>query len=172
MRADPTNRVKLKELRKCLPASRNDLSAVAVLARMGAAVQPLVPDLLKWTRDESWPVAKPVTDLLVGLGSAIVGELNGALGSRDSTLRIAALRIASKLPANGLRQLSSRLFMIATDGQSWGADLLALQLLARHEIADDAWIEAWLDFKREYHDARLADIAGIRRLLETRSHGT
>ena len=167
MRADQTDRSRLKELRKSLPASKDDVSAVAGLARMGfPAVQPLVPDLLKWTRDGSWPVAKPITNLLVAIGPALVGDLNAALGSRDNRLRTAALRIAAELPASAIGQLSARLFMVATDGQSWGADLLALELLARHGIGDDTWIEGWLEFKREYHEARLADIAGVRRLLK------
>ena len=94
-----------------------------------------------------------------------------ALGSRDDQLKAAVLRrIVSEWSSDDVRGLSSRLFLIATDGQSWGADLLALRLLAQHHIGDPEWIAGWLEFKKEYHEQRLADVAGIFAILEGKGH--
>jgi hypothetical protein len=93
-----------------------------------------------------------------------------ALGSSDAGLKTAVLRhIVSQWPSDDVRGVSSRLLMIATDGQSWGADLLALRLLTEHGLGDPEWIAAWLGFKREYHERRLADIAGVLAILESKA---
>ena len=168
MRRDERDRLRRKELRKLLPANKDDLAAVEALVRSGyPAVQPLLHDLLKWIRVESWPVAKPITDFLVTIGPPLTPEVGEVLASRDDLWKAAVLKnIVTDWPSDAIRQLSPQLFMIATDGQSWGADLLALRLLARHAIADPVWISGWLEFKRDHHNARLAEIADILRLVD------
>lgn len=166
MRGNAADRRRLKELRKLLPADKDDVAAVAELARVGyPGVQPLLHDLLKWIRVESWPVAKPVTDLLIAMGPAIAPDVSRVLASRDDPWKAVVLRqIVAGWPADAIKQLSPQLFMLATHGQSWGADLLALHLLARHGIGDATWIAGWLALKREHHEARLAEINEILRL--------
>jgi hypothetical protein len=123
-------------------------------------------DILKWIRVESWPVAKPIADFLVTIGPALAPEVGIVLASRDDLWKAAVLRnIVADWPTEAVRQLSPQLFMISTDGQSWGADLLALRLLARHGIGDPQWITGWLEFKRDHHHARLAEIADILHLV-------
>jgi hypothetical protein len=163
VRNDQRDRLRQKELRKLLPTTKDDLAAVEALARAGyPAVQPVAFDILKWIRVESWPVAKPIVAFLVTIGPALVPEVGKVLASRDDLWKAAVLRnIVADWPTETVRQLSPQLFMIATDGQSWGADLLALRLLARHGIGDPQWITAWLEFKRDHHHARLAEIADI-----------
>jgi hypothetical protein len=168
VRDDQRARLRRKELNKLLPTNKDDLAAVEALVRSGyPAVQPLLYDLLKWIRVESWPVAKPICDFLVTIGPALAPEVGKVLASRDDLWKAVVLRnIVRDWPADMIRQLSPQLFMIATDGQSWGADLLALRLLARHRIGDLQWIAGWLEFKRDHHRARLAEIAEILRLVE------
>jgi Domain of unknown function (DUF5071) len=165
------DRLRWKELRKLLPTDKDDVAAVEALAKSGyAAVQPVLYDLLKWIRVDSWPVAKPVCDFLVTIGPALAPEVGRVLASRDDLWKAAVLRhIVDDGPADAIRELSPQLFMIATDGQSWGADLLALRLLARHRIGESQWIAGWLEFKRSHHHARLADIADIVALIEARA---
>jgi hypothetical protein len=93
-------------------------------------------------------------------------QVREVLGSRSDSLKAVVLgQVVSKWPTQDVRGLSDQLFLIATDGQSWGADLLALRLLAQHRIGDPEWITGWLEFKREHHEARLSEIAEIRRML-------
>ena len=169
MRIDHRQRLRRRELRKLLPSNKDDLAAIDTIATHGyPAVEPLLADLLKWIRVESWPVAKPLREFLASIGSALTPHVQEALGSGDAALRVALLRhIVSQWPGDQVRGLSSQLFMIATDGQSWGADLLALRLLAQHGIGEPAWIAAWLDFKSEYHRQRLADVAEIAAIVKS-----
>jgi hypothetical protein len=168
VRIDQRERLLRKELRKLLPANKDDLAALeAITARGYPAVQPILLDLLKWIRDDSWPVAKPACEFLVSIGSRLVPEVLEVLGSRDDVLKAVVLRqIVSGWSSDDVSSLSSRLFLIATDGQSWGADLLALRLLAQHGIGDPEWITGWLEFKREHHEKRLSEIAEILRIVQ------
>lgn len=115
-------------------------------------------------------MAKPACEFLVSIGSQLAPQVQEALGSRDDQLNAAVLRqIVSEWSSDDVRGLSTRLFLIATDGQSWGADQLALRLLAQHRIGDPEWIAGWLEFKREYHEKRLGDVAGIVAILEDKA---
>jgi hypothetical protein len=167
MRLDQRQRLVRKELRKLLPANQDDVAAIeAITARGYPAVQPILFDLLKWARHDDWPVAKPAREFLASLGGQLAPQVDEALGSSDTGMKRAALQIVSRWPRDDVRGVASRLLMIATDGQSWGADLLALRLCAQHGIGDPEWIAGWLGFKREYHERRLADIAEISAMLE------
>jgi hypothetical protein len=168
VRRDQRQRLLRRELRKLLPANKDDVAAIAAIAALGyPAVEPILIDLLKWIRYDSWPVATPAREFLASLGGRLAPHIHEALGSRDTQLKASCLRyIVSQWSSDDVRGVSSELFLIATDGQSWGADLLALGLLAQHGIGDPEWIAAWLRFKREYHERRLADIAGVLDVLE------
>jgi hypothetical protein len=167
VRIDQRERLLRKELRKLLPVNKDDVAAIETITAHGyPAVQPILLDLLKWIRVESWPVAKPACGFLVTIGPRLAPQVREVLGSRDDSLKAAVLRrIVNEWPSDDVRGLSDQLFLIATDGQSWGADLLALRLLARHGIGDPEWITGWLEFKREHHEKRLSEIAEILRIL-------
>jgi hypothetical protein len=167
VRIDQRERLLRKELRKLLPVNKDDVAAIETITAHGyPAVQPILLDLLKWIRGESWPVAKPACEFLVTIGPRLAPQVREVLGSRDDSLKAAVLRrIVNEWPSDDVRGLSDQLFLIATDGQSWGADLLALRLLARHGIGDPEWITGWLEFKREHHEQRLSEIAEILRIL-------
>lgn len=167
MRIDQQHRLLRKELRKLLPATKHDVAAIEAIAARGyPAVQPILLDLLKWIRIDSWPVAKPACAFLASIGPQLAPQVWEVLGSRDDLLKAVVLRqIVSGWPSDDVRALSPQLFLIATDGQSWGADLLALHLLAQHRIGDPEWIAGWLEFKREHHEKRLAEITETVRVL-------
>jgi hypothetical protein len=166
VRIDQRERLLRKQLRKLLPANKDDVAAIEAIKAHGyPAVQPILLDLLKWIREESWPVAKPTREFLLTIGPRLAPQVREVLGSRSDSLKAAVLGLVNEWPAEDVRGLSDQLFLIATDGQSWGADLLALRLLAQHRIGDPEWITGWLEFKREHHEKRLAEIAEIRRML-------
>jgi Domain of unknown function (DUF5071) len=167
VRIDQRERLLRKELRKLLPVDKDDVAAIEAITAHGyPAVQPILLDLLKWIRDESWPVAKPACEFLVTIGPQLAPQVREVLGSRDDSWKAVVLRqIVSEWASDDVRGLSDQLFLIATHGQSWGADLLALRLLAQHGIGDPEWITGWLEFKREHHVKRLSEIAEILRIL-------
>src|SRR6266545_2148637 len=155
-RIDQQQRLLRNELRKLLPADKDDVAAIsAIRARGYPTVQPILRDLLKWIRVESWPVAKPACEFLLTIGPRLAPQVQDVLGSRDDLLKARVLRlIVSEWPRDDVRDLSAQLCLIATDGQSWGADLLALRLLEQHGMGDPEWITGWLEFKREHHEQR------------------
>ena len=111
-----------------------------------------------------WP--SRLANSVVTIGPRLAPQVRETLGSRDVSLKAAVLRqIVSEWPSEAVHGLSDQLLLIATDGQSWGADLLALRLLAEHRLGDPEWIAGWLEFKREYHQGRLSDIAEVLRML-------
>jgi hypothetical protein len=170
VRIDPRERLLRKELRKLLPANKDDVAAIEAITAYGyPGVGPILLDLLKWIRVESWPVAKPVCEFLVTIGPRLAPQVREVLGSRDDLWKAVVLRhIVSEWPSDDVRGLSAQLLLIATNGQSWGADLLALRLLGQHGLGDPEWITGWLEFKREHHEKRLSEIAEILRLLQDR----
>jgi Domain of unknown function (DUF5071) len=157
-----------KELRKLLPANKDDVAAVQSLVTLDCAVvQPLLYDILKWIRQESWPVAKPICEFLVSMGPRLSPEVRSVLRSRDDCWKATILKkIVKDWPREEIVLLSPELFMMATDGQSRGADLLALRLLAQHGIGDPQWIAGWLEFKQDHHRARLSEIEEILKIGE------
>ena len=168
MRIDPKQRFLRKELRALLPSNQDDVAAIEAIAARGyPAVEPILLDLMKWIRVRSWPVAKPSCEFLASIGPRLAPQVEQVLGSRDDVLKAVVLReFVSRWPGDDVRGLSAQLSMIATDGQSWGADLIALRLLAQHGLSDPEWIDGWLQFKREHHEKRLADIAEVVRILD------
>jgi hypothetical protein len=170
VRIDERERLQRRELRKLLPANKDDVGAIdAIRAHGYPAVQPILLDLLKWIRVESWPVAKPACEFLRTIGPRLAPQVREVLRSRDDPWKDVVLRqIVSEWPSDDVRGLSAELLLIATNGQSWGADLLALRLLAQHGIGDPEWITAWLEFKRDHHEKRLSEIAEILHTLRDR----
>jgi hypothetical protein len=163
-------RLAQKELRGLIPSNQDDIAAVhAAITRGYPAVKPIVYDLLKWVRVDSWPVAKPLLEFFAGVGPVLAPEIEVILNTRDNLWKSVVLRsIVVGWPADEIRRLAGPLFTIATDGQSWGADLLALRLLAVHAIGDPDWIAGWLEFKQEYEGRRLTEIHEISRILRSR----
>ena len=166
MRLDPRERLLRKELRKLLPVNKDDVAAIDVIATQGyPAVQPILLDLLKWIRIESWPVAKPACEFLVTIGPSLAPQVREVFGSSDDSWKAVVLRqIVSEWPSEGVRGLANHLDQIATHGR-WGADLLALRLLAKHAVGDPERIAGLLESKRQHHEKRLSEIAEIRRLF-------
>jgi hypothetical protein len=169
MRTDHRFRLLRKELRKLLPVNKDDVAAIEAIMALGyPAVEPIVLDLLKWIRQESWPVAKPACEFLVTIGPRLLPQVREVLGSRqrDDSWKADVLRqIVSEWPSDGVRGLEHELSQIAIHGQPWGGDLVALRLLAQHGIGDPEWITGLLEFKRRHHEHSLSEIAEIRRLL-------
>jgi hypothetical protein len=130
-------------------------------------VDPILPDILKWIRQSDWPVANPLAAFLVTLGPSLMPHLHKIFSSpKDEEWKAQILRVIVRhWPSQHVAELASYLTMLATHGQSWGVDLQALELLARHGLAEPEWIASWLDFKRDFHQRQLHEIASIRNIL-------
>jgi hypothetical protein len=86
---------------QCEPANKFDLDAVYELDAAGyPAIAPLLDDLIAWTADGNWPVARPIADLLVSTGAATIPVVRGVLRGTDP---IHQYFISSVLPIDSLR---------------------------------------------------------------------
>ncbi len=91
-----------------IPKSKHDLRAVKNLQDVDpASVMTILDQLLDWTADGNWPVAKPMADFLVLLGEPIVPSLKKILNGDDATQKYFCLDlIVRQLPADLLQDLS------------------------------------------------------------------
>ena len=165
MRLEHQDRLRRKELRKLLPVNKDDVAAIeAVKAQGYPAVQLILLDLLKWIRNDEWPVAKAACEFLATIGPGLAPQVREVFGSSDDVWKAIVLReLVSGWPSDDVRSLSVYLFQIAIHGR-WGSDLVALRVLAKHGI-DPPKIAESLEYKRVHHERRLSEIAEIRRML-------
>ncbi len=55
-----------------LPRSKQDLDRARALVELGyPAVEPVLPQILKWIQDSNWPVARVLLPLLVSIGEPL-----------------------------------------------------------------------------------------------------
>lgn len=68
-----------------LPRDKYDLDAVAQLtAARFPEVAPLLDDLVAWIADGDWPIARPISDVLVSAGSGAIPALLKVLQGDDA----------------------------------------------------------------------------------------
>ena len=99
-------------------ANKDDTAAIEAIAAHGyPAVEPILLDLLKWIRQDSWPVAKPACEFRSD--RATVGAA-GARGPRFARCRPEGRRLATDcqpMADRGRSRPVGPVFLIATDGQ-------------------------------------------------------
>lgn len=167
MRNDFQSRSVRRELRQLLPSNKDDVAAVDSLIALGyPSIEPILPDVLKWIRQPDWPVAPPLSKFLLSLGPSLLPHIHKIFSSpRDDAWKAEILRtIVQYWPREHVAELKSYLAMLATHGNSWGVDLIALRLLARHQLVDRNWIADWLEFKSKFHLDQLQEIESIRKV--------
>lgn len=98
-----------------IPSSKFDIAAVSALEEAGyPAVASIIDDLLDWTADGNWPVAKPIADFLVTVGEPIAPSLKRVLGGKDAVHKYFCLElIVARLPQDVVRLLTPDLHRLA-----------------------------------------------------------
>ncbi len=72
------------DLTDCIPEDKFDTDAVARAAGLGfPAINPILPDLLVWVQDATWPVAQDLFPLLVKAGPEIAPHINSIFEGDD-----------------------------------------------------------------------------------------
>ena len=127
------------DVRTLLPRGKFDVRAVRAIAEAGyPAIAPILDDLLDWTADGNWPVARPLADYLVTLGDPLVAPISRVLHGSDGSHKMNCIRlIARDLPLDILRKLEADLRQLADqpseDDRREEADIAAREGLARLE---------------------------------------
>jgi len=72
------------ELLPLIPKHRHDHEFVGTLRAIGfPALNPVLPEMLDWTKDMNWPVANPICGILTSAGPEIAVEIRKILSSGD-----------------------------------------------------------------------------------------
>ena len=123
--------------RALLPRDKFDIAALERIRAAGyPTVAPILDDLVDWTADGNWPVARPTADFLVTLGDPVVAPLARLLRGSDGSHKAHCLRLVVRhLPREILAQLEADLRELAErpsdDDRREEADIAARDALER-----------------------------------------
>jgi len=74
------------ELQKMLPRDKHDVQSAEALILMGyPAVEPIIPQLLQWSQDGNWPVARVIAPFLADIGPPLAPHVRMILNGADNT---------------------------------------------------------------------------------------
>ncbi|MDP3227904.1 MAG: DUF5071 domain-containing protein [Acidovorax sp.] len=74
------------ELLKMLPRDKHDVQRAEALVQLGyPAIEPVLPQLFRWTQDGNWPVARVLAPLLADIGPYLVSHVRLILNGVDDT---------------------------------------------------------------------------------------
>lgn len=127
----------MPDARRLLPRDKFDVDAVRAIAAAGyPAIAPILDELVDWTADGNWPVARPLADYLVTLGEPLAAPVSRVLRGTDGSHKENCIRlIVSGLPAEILAELEDDLRQLAErpseDDRREEADIAAREALSR-----------------------------------------
>ena len=98
-----------------LPRDKHDTLAVDQLVELGyPIIAPALPELLKWLQDANWPVARPISDLLVKIGKPVVPLILEVLKGDDAIWKYWCLEcVVRRLPSDAVADLRPELERLA-----------------------------------------------------------
>lgn len=127
----------MPDARRLLPRDKFDVDAVRAIAAAGyPAIAPILDELVDWTADGNWPVARPLANYLVTLGQPLAAPVSRVLRGTDGSHKENCIRlIVSGLPAETLAELEDDLRQLAErpseDDRREEADIAAREALSR-----------------------------------------
>ena len=127
----------MPDARRLLPRDKFDVDAVRAIAKAGyPAIAPILDELVDWTADGNWPVARPLADYLVTLGEPLAAPVSRVLRGSDGSHKENCIRlVVSRLPAEVLGELEGDLRQLAErpseDDRREEADIAAREALSR-----------------------------------------
>jgi len=102
------------DLQSLLPRNKRDLDSIPLIIKAGyPAIAPILNELLDWTADRNWPVARPLADYLA-LGRPLIDPISQILQGTDGTQKWHCIGlILQRLPIDVLRGLEQDLRRLA-----------------------------------------------------------
>jgi hypothetical protein len=135
-----------------MPKNAQDATAAKELVALDAAeLAPVIPEMLRYLKHHDSPVSAEFRAFFAKHGERYVEEVAMAL-SRATMPEIKHALLSTILPAwsrASIAQFTGVLSMLATHPDAWNNDLLSIELLARHRLADANWLRQWVHFKLE-----------------------
>lgn len=154
-----------------MPMNQHDVGrAQALIERSPDELGPVIPLLIQWLRNDSWPVAAPVAVALCRVGKIAIPAVAHVLKGKDPVLKRTLLRlVVSTWPKEDVRNVHGSLGLLVSDSQSWGADLEALHILLRHSLIDHDAASQWITFKKVRYAEFALQLSELERIVATRS---
>ncbi|RVD74074.1 MAG: DUF5071 domain-containing protein [Mesorhizobium sp.] len=127
------------DAKRLLPRSKHDLDSIPLIVEAGyPAIAPILDELLDWTADGNWPVARPLADFLASLGPPLIDPVSRILRGTDGTHKWHCMSlILHKLPIDVLGELEEDLRRLADypseDDKREEIDIAAREVLVRLE---------------------------------------
>ena len=122
-----------------LPRNKHDCDAIRRIAEAGyPAIAPILDELMDWTADSNWPVARPLADFLLTLGTPLIDPILRVLRGTDGTQKWHCINLfAREPPIDIFRGLEDDLRRLADhpseDDKREEVDIEAREALLRFE---------------------------------------
>lgn len=145
-----------KELMRIMPANADDIAAAERIIEIGyPEIAPVMRDMVNAMRVAKSPVADAFAEYFGRLGHVAAQEIGKGLMKDNCWLRHRIFAVVlPQWPKEAIAQLKDILTMVATHPDTFDNDLLCVQLLIEHHLADPDWLSQWLSFKRERWEVR------------------
>lgn len=143
---------------RLMPRNAQDQAAVEKITAMGwPDIAPVLKDILPWLRlAGTSPVGNAFARLVAEIGAPSAKEVSQALTwSRSESLKHALVtKVLPSWSRDALILVAPALQGVVTNTRSLNTDVLAIRLLARHDLADREWLGGWLRWINERVAAR------------------
>jgi len=145
-----------KELVPILPKNAHDVAGAEKIIALGyPTIAPVMRDLLNLMRVYDSPAADLVAGYFGTLGKFIANDIAKVLSKENCWIRHRILTITiPSWPAIEIEQLKICLCCMATQPDAYDNDILALSIIRKFNLAEDKWIQQWIDFKRDLLSTR------------------
>jgi len=142
-----------------MPLNKADVEQAKKLAALDyASVKPVIPEMLRWLRTYRVPedptsgdslVADVFIEFFISNAAAAAEEVEKVLNtsSRQSHLKyVIVTRVLPQWPRFAVELVKDPLVMLVMDSSFPETALMALQLLAKHNLSDKKGLKTCLDF--------------------------
>lgn len=147
-----------------MPKDAQDAEAARNLVSLGPEVlAPIVPEMVRRLKDHKSPVAGIYCEFFASHGERFVNVFGDFLGraTMPDLKNVIVTRILVHWSRDGVAPLAGALSMLVTGADFHDTDLVSIELLHKHDLADPKWLAQWLEFKRDRLARLLNQAEGI-----------
>ena len=137
-----------KQLNELMPRDKNDEDRAKYIASFDYdTVHPVVQEMLRWLRtyrvDDTSPVADVFIKFFVSNANAAAEDVKKVLTtSRQNHLKyVIVTRVLPEWPRQAIEQVAFPLTTLVTHSDEPETALMSLQILAKHNLAEKAWLK-------------------------------
>jgi hypothetical protein len=158
--------------RELVPRDRTDFERLEQLLKLPPhEVDACIGDLLIWLQDINYPVARPISDYLLGRGEVVVPHVKAILrGTNDRVWQYEVIvSLVDRWPRELVAALQPELEWLAYLNllDAGEVDVRALRLLAQHNLGSRERNERALNQKRYSATAILGELSEIETFLKS-----